>query len=264
VPDFQHRYLPGLFAAKEIAKRDRGIAAVVEDARQVVFSSESAATDFRGFYPASAQKADVLRFATFPEADWYEAFTAEDLGWLPQRYFAVCNQFWQHKNHAVLFRSLEILASRDIRPIVVCTGALMDFRQPDYCENLLQQIHRAGLGAQVLLLGRVARRLQIEIIRRSLAVIQPSLFEGWSTVVEDSRVLGKAVLLSDLPVHREQDPPSTQFFPKSDPEALANLIADAWNSMTPGPDHEREQSARVAAESRIGEVGREFLRIAAK
>ena len=82
--------------------------------------------------------------------------------------------------------------------------------------------------------------------------------------MEDSRVLGKTVLLSDLPVHREQDPPGAQFFPRSDPEALANLIADAWHSMTPGPDHERERSARVAAEARIGEVGREFLRIAAK
>jgi hypothetical protein len=131
VPDFQHRYLPHLFSGKEIARRDRGIAAVVGETRHVVLSSESAAADFRGFYPESAAKADVLRFATYPEADWYESFTGEELGWLPPRYFAICNQFWQHKNHTVVFRALEILAARGIRPVVVCTGALMDFRQPE-------------------------------------------------------------------------------------------------------------------------------------
>ena len=34
--------------------------------------------------------------------------------------------------------------------------------------------------------------------------MQPSLCEGWGTVLEDAKVLDKAVLLSDIPVHREQ------------------------------------------------------------
>lgn len=264
IPDFQHRHLPQLFAPKEIAKRDRGIAAVVEEARQVILSSESAAVDFRTFYPAHAMKAEVLSFSTFPEADWYEPFTGEDLRWLPERYFAVCNQFWQHKNHATAFKALEILAARGVRPVLICTGALMDFRQPDHTEQLFQQIHRAGLGAQVMLLGRVPRRLQIEVIRRSLAVLQPSLFEGWSTVVEDSRVLGKPVLLSDLAVHKEQNPPGARFFAGADAVTLANVLEDAWNTLAPGPDADAERTAREKADNRIVEVGKNFLRIARK
>lgn len=264
IPDFQHRHLPQLFTDKEIAKRDRGIAAVVEEAGKVVLSSASAEVDFRTFYPAQAGKSAVLTFATFPESDWYEPFQDEDLAWLPERYFAVCNQFWQHKNHGLLIAALEILAKQGIRPMIVCTGALMDFRQPDYCERLLQQIHRAGLGAQVALLGRVARRLQIEIIRRSLAVVQPSLFEGWSTVVEDSRVLGKRVLLSDLAVHQEQNPPGASYFPRESAERLAELLAEGWDSLVPGPDLSAESAARERANARISEVGRTFLAIAAR
>jgi hypothetical protein len=146
--------------------------------------------------------------------------------------------------------------------MIVCTGALVDFRQPEHTERLLQQMHRAGVGAQVILLGLVPRRLQIEIIRRSLAVIQPSHFEGWSTVVEDARVLGKATLLSDLAVHQEQNPPGAKFFPGSDAEALSALLDDAWAKFAPGPNLPAEAQARSAATARIVEVGRDCLRIA--
>ncbi len=262
VPDFQHRHLPQLFTQKEIAKRDRGIATVVAEAPNVVLSSESAAADFREFYPQHSGKSAVLRFATFPDESWYEPFSGENLDWLPPRYFAVCNQFWSHKNHALVFKALEILAARGIRPVIVCTGALVDFRQPDHTERLLQQVHRAGIGAQVMLLGLVPRRLQIEIVRRSIAVVQPSLFEGWSTVVEDARVLGKPTLLSDLAVHKEQNPPGSQFFPGANPEILADLMAASWANLSPGPDSNAEKTARDAAAARIKQVGLEFLKIA--
>jgi hypothetical protein len=113
-----------------------------------------------------------------------------------------------------------------------------------------------------MMLGLVSRRLQIEIIRRSLAVVQPSLFEGWSTVVEDARVLGKPALLSDLDVHREQNPPGAQFFPREDEISLAALLETNWKNLQPGPDRDAEQRARQAAESRIAEIGRRLLVIA--
>jgi glycosyltransferase involved in cell wall biosynthesis len=204
----------------------------------------------------------VLSFGTFPNADWYGDFRDEDLSWLPSRYFVICNQFWSHKNHALVVRALEILAKRDLRPVVVCTGALVDFRQPDCAERLLQQMHRAGVSSQVVLLGLVPRRLQVEIIRRSLAVVQPSLFEGWSTVVEDARVLGKPSMLSDLDVHREQNPPGANFFARDDANALAAVMESAWAQLNPGPDRDAEARARQRGEARIAEIGNRLLAIA--
>jgi glycosyltransferase involved in cell wall biosynthesis len=113
-------------------------------------------------------------------------------------------------------------------------------------------------------LGLVSREFQIALFRRALAVVQPSLFEGWSTVVEDARVLGKTALLSDIPVHREQSPPDCSFFPPKSAEALADLLAEKWMTLEPGPDLEREQQARQRALERIQRVGERFLEIAAK
>ncbi len=262
IPDFQHRHLPHLFAEKEIAKRERGIVQLVEEAPRVVLSSESAAADFRRIFPAEGSKVEVLRFATFPNADWYTPYSGDDLGWLPERFFLVCNQFWKHKNHLVLFEALRLLAARGIRPAVVCTGALVDFRDSDYANVVLQTIHRSGLTAQVMLVGHVARRAQIEMMRRSLAVVQPSLFEGWSTVVEDARVLGKASVLSDIEVHQEQNPEGAQFFQRDSAESLAEQLARAWGTLPAGIQTSREAEARHRAETRIVEVGARFLEIA--
>jgi hypothetical protein len=63
-------------------------------------------------------------------------------------------------------------------------------------------------------------------MRHSLAVIQPSLFEGWSTVVEDARCLGKKIILSDLLVQVEQNPQGSEFFERHSPQQLADLIAE--------------------------------------
>jgi len=37
---------------------------------------------------------------------------------------------------------------------------------------------------------------------RSQAMILPSLYEGWSTALEEAKALGKDCLVSDIQVHR--------------------------------------------------------------
>ena len=55
-------------------------------------------------------------------------------------------------------------------------------------------------------------------------IVQPSLCEGWGTVLEDAKVLDKSVLLSDIPVHREQKNEKCILFDPHRPEELADLI----------------------------------------
>ncbi len=257
VPDFQHRHLPELFSPEEIRRRDTHIAALVAEAPRVVFSSQSAAADFAAFYPEHAAKAEVLTFATTPFA-----LPAEDGANAPPRFLLVCNQFWKHKNHLVIFDALRLLRARGVRPLVLCTGQLDDYRDRTYADTIRAALAADGLGEQVTLLGLIPRAQQLALMRRALAVVQPSLFEGWSTVVEDARALGRPCLLSDLAVHREQNPPGARFFDPRSPEALADLIAEVWADWPAGPDFEEERYALARAQVRIGQVGMRFLEIA--
>jgi glycosyltransferase involved in cell wall biosynthesis len=264
IPDFQHRSLPELFKRGEIAKRDAGIAELATQARCLVFSSQAAAHDFRTFHPGSAARAEVLHFCTSPNPAWFEGdpLAIQRHYHLPDRFFLVSNQLWQHKNHLLVVEALGLLAERAIRPHFVWTGQLHDFRNQDYLGTLLRRMHELGVAGQVSLLGLIPRADQVQLMRRSLAVVQPSLCEGWSTVVEDARTLGKATLLSDLEVHREQNPPGARFFARQSAEALATALAESWQDGAPGPDSFRETEAREAAATAQMAFGQRFLEIA--
>ncbi len=264
IPDFQHRHLPELFSAGEIAKRDRGIAALANDAKMIVFSSEASAADYRRFCPGAAARAEVLRFCTAPVPEWIagDPLSAQAAYHLPDRFFLISNQLWKHKNHLLVLDALALLTAKDIHPSVICTGHPADFRDKNFVNVVLQRIHERGLGAQVALLGLVARETQIQLMRRSVAVVQPSLCEGWSTVVEDARLLGKTVVLSDLEVHREQNPPGARFFERTSAESLAAALAEAWENESPGPDRDRETKATAVAQQAQLAFGRRFLEIA--
>ena len=109
--------------------------------------------------------------------------------------------------------------------------------------------------------GLLPRSHQIQIVRRAVALVQPSLFEGWSAVVEDARTFGKRIYLSDLAVHREQDPPDAVFFDAHAPEQLADLIAGDWSQLRPGPDPERERQAFAEQTLRARLFAQTFLGI---
>jgi len=73
---------------------------------------------------------------------------------------------------------------------VVCTGKFFDRRDPAPTAKLLATISRPGLREQFFLLGLVPHDDVYGLMRQSIAVINPSLFEGWSTSVEEAKSLG--------------------------------------------------------------------------
>jgi len=261
--DFQHKYLTQFFTENEIKQRDESFALIANHASTVVLSSKDAESDFHKFFPQAVHKTQVLSFKTSPSSEWYKGNpeqTQQEYS-LPDRFFIISNQFWQHKNHLLIFRALKILQEKSIYPIVVCTGHLHDVRQPSYSDTILQTIHKLGLANQVYLLGLIPKEDQVQLMRRSIAVLQPSLFEGWSTLVEDARCLGKQLILSDLPVNLEQNPPYSIFFDRNSPEHLADLLADGWSDLPPGPDLEKERIARANNLDEVQAFGYRFLEI---
>jgi glycosyltransferase involved in cell wall biosynthesis len=262
--DFQHRHLPQFFTEQESAKRDNSFSLMARYASSVVLSSKTAEADFLKLFPEAAQKSKVLSFRTSPSSNWYEVkpLDTQKSYSLPDRFFLISNQFWQHKNHLVVFEALRLLQKKSIYPNIVCTGHIYDYRRPDYADTIMQTIHKLGIAHQVYLLGLIPRLAQIQLMRRSLAVIQPSLFEGWSTVVEDARCLGKPIILSDIPVHLEQHPPNSLLFERNSPESLATLLTEWWEHLSPGPDPEQEAIARTNNRTEVQAFGYRFLEIA--
>lgn len=263
IPDLQHAVLPGFFSAEEIDVRDRKYGSAAKGSDVIVLSSESAREDFVQKYGVPSGRLEVLRFFTLPEVAWFEGdpvAVRRRLG-IPEDYLMVCNQFWAHKNHQAVIRALAILKERGITPFVVFTGSLAENRRGGVVDGVLQGLCEAGLWDQCRVLGQLDRVDQIQLVRGARAVVQPSLFEGWSTVLEDCRTLGKRIIASDLRVHREQDLPGATYFDPASPEALADSIAEVL-AATVESSLSREAVTRAEAEGRTLGFGRQFLRLA--
>jgi glycosyltransferase involved in cell wall biosynthesis len=264
IVDFQHKYLPDLFRFSDIFLRDVNFKYMSLKSSKIVVSSESAKKDLYKFFPTTKSDVKVLSFTTFPVADWYESNYEDILKTyaLPQKFFLVSNQFWKHKNHVLVLTAMEILKKKDVFVNIVFTGKLEDNRDKKYGDYLKDIICQAGLNPQVYLLGLIPKHHQIQIMRGSLAMIQPSLFEGWSTTVEDARSLGKKIALSNIPVHLEQNPPGAVFFEKENAEELAQILDNWWQSIHIGYDNCAESLARKNALHLIQKIAYNFLEIA--
>jgi len=265
IPDFQHKYLTHFFSQADIARRDRVYEYVAKHMPHIIFSSKVAQDDFHKFYPRSSAQTHILNFRTLPAPDWFTA-DAEQVQakyQLPERFFLVSNQFWMHKNHKAIIAALSILKQKGIKPIIACTGELYDGRSPQYGAEIALLVKEKELESQFRILGLIPRQDQIQLMRRSLAVIQPSLFEGWSTVVEDARVLGKILIISDFAVHLEQNPPGAIFFNKDSAEDLSQKLELCWQNLKPGVDLEAEAKAQVTNQSQCQAYSQDFFKIVA-
>jgi glycosyltransferase involved in cell wall biosynthesis len=93
-------------------------------------------------------------------------------------------------------------------------------------------------------------------------MLNPSLFEGWSTTVEEAKSLGVRMVISDLSVHREQLGDDAVFFAPDDPRAIADCLERVWLDARAPPTFADQQSAALRAAARIREFAEQLTRAA--
>ncbi len=262
IPDLQHVYLPEFFAEAELQKRDVTIQRLTERATLIMLSSHAARKDFVSFAPQGEKKARVL---SFPSLLAFESLSENPQSGrakfnLPEKFAMVANQFWAHKNHEAVVSAAAQLRDRGITVPIVMTGLPVDHRDHSNSNfsSLLQAIASAGLNSQVTILGQVSYADLINLMRTAAVIIQPSRFEGWSTIVQDAKALGRSIICSDIAVHREQAPAALGFFPCEEPDMLADLLAEHWGNLEPGPELETEAKA-LSAEIKVARRHAEAL-----
>lgn len=222
--DFQHRYLPDMFELKAYWKRELGMRVKVLSGRTIMVSSELDKRNCEKFFGLSGNRVHAVRFAV--PAPFFRSVDAKAICErydLPEHFFHLPNQFWKHKNHRLVLNALKLLHDTGI--VIVATGRCEDTRFPEYFPEILEAIKAEGLENNFRVLGVVPYSDMLNLMQASVAVINPSLFEGWSTTVEEARALGVSLLLSDIPVHREQMGTQAQYFAVDAPEQLAELLS---------------------------------------
>ena len=267
IPDFQQMRLPHFFSDQERKAQNKYFRDIINRSNAILLSSQDALNDLNIFSPNLIRPSHILRFSCCIELNKYSDIS---LDYLSDRYkinrpwFHVSNQFWAHKNHTVIVKALNVLKLQGIEPLVIASGSANDHRNPLYYGSLMQLVKDNNLQDNFIGLGLIPYSDVIGLMRFSIALINPSLFEGWNTAVEEAKSIGKKIILSDIPVHREQNPERGFYFDSEDYVHLANIIKDSIVEYDEKNELEFQEKAQYASKLSKAVFARKFEDICAQ
>lgn len=251
IPDFQEIHLPHFFTQQEIKSRRRNNLDMLRCGEHIVVSSNDAKKDLTDNYPADPRQIHVFRFATkeIQPLPWETISGITDkYNVRAGAYFFCANQIWEHKNHLVLFEAVRQLRDKGVDIQVLCSGKKTDYRNSEYGAKVDRFLSEHNLGANIHLLGLIDRKDQLALMQGAAAILQPSLFEGWSTSIEEAKAMNKFLILSDLPLHKEQVTANGWFFDRHDPADLAEKLSRFILEKPPVKPIDYRKNIRQAAE----------------
>jgi len=246
IPDFQHRHLPHMFSFMQRLKREVGYRAQIYSGRKILLSSEDAKNDIDTFYSPEKGTVFVAPFAVTVPEDVLNVdpdLIRVKYG-LEENFFFLPNQLYPHKNHILVIEAVKIIKDRGDDVCVAVSGRSEDAM---FFKGLKEKVTDDGLENNFIFLGQIPYADLITLMRGSRALINASLFEGWSTTVEEAKALGVNMLLSDLSVHKEQAHDKALFFRRDSATSLADLLGEERQTLKSGTS---AQDALVDAEKR--------------
>ena len=225
-PDLQHKFHPEYFSRINLILRELRLKLLLRNGKNLVVSSEDTKRQFQKFYGIQPGfNCKVLPFVSILNDFKIPAISSIRKKYeLPEKFFVVSNQFYEHKNHITVLEALNILKAQGEKVTVIFTGLMEDPRNPKFINKLKNYIDKNNLKSVAKFVGLIPRAEQLALLKNAVAVIQPSLFEGWSTLVEDAKALRLQIIVSNIDVHYEQLGNKGCFFRKNDAHDLANKI----------------------------------------
>ena len=224
IPDFQHLYYRNFFTREEYSRRQKLFSNFVENSRSLIVSSRDS---YKTLIKKYKKKKNfyVLKFVPYIKFQDIKKFDIIKKKYnLDKNYIYIPNQFWKHKNHSILVTAARILKKKNIKFNFVISGNSTAGDTYDNYKSFVDKINKYKLKDYFSLLGFIPYSDVINLIYHCKILINPSLFEGWSTTVEEGKLLNKKMILSNIKVHKEQADGKAWFFDPHEPRELVNKI----------------------------------------
>ena len=153
--------------------------------------------------------------------------------YISDKFFYLPNQYWAHKNHIVVLKALKYLKNKNNNLQVISTGNKNDHRNSLYFDEINLYIKKNNLDLNYKYIGLVKYSEVLSLMYHSVALINPSKFEGRHSSLEQARSLGKQSILSNINIHKEQAVPNSYYFNIENFVQLSKIMNKLWKSYSP-------------------------------
>lgn len=225
--DLQHIDMPFFFSTNEIKIRNYHYENSIKNSDFVLtisnFSRERIIKEFK----VSADKVFALHLPPLNIGNFCENthdVSKDDINIKKfGKYFYIPSNFWEHKNHLTLFIAINLFISSGIRDYnFVFSGV---FVNPVIQKKIEKFIESNNLNNNIFFLGYVEGDVVKYLYENCVALIYPSLYEGFGMPIEEARFFKKPSLISNIPVHREvASKESVLFFDPQNPEEIFRTL----------------------------------------
>ncbi len=226
IPDLQHKILKKNFNEKEILQRDKIFENYLINGTKVITSSKVAKNHLiKSYKHLNIKKVNVLNFVPLIKISKIKNFSEIKKKYnLPLNYFFCPNQFWVHKNHKLIIDAVNHIKNKKVNFKIIFSGSRNDYRNHSHILSMIKKIKKNNLSTYFIFLDKIIYEDVISIMYYSNAIINPSTFEGWSTTVEEGKLLKKIILLSKIDTHLEQMPKYANYFDVKDHKKLSQYL----------------------------------------
>jgi len=144
---------------------------------------------------------------------------------LPEKYFLYVGNAYPHKNLERLLEAFSILNSQFSILNLVFVGA-----EDYFYKRLKEKVKDMGLGNNVIFYGAAKREGLTNLYKDAIALVFPSLMEGFGLPAVEAMAQGCLVLVSDIPVFHEVLGEAAIYFNPYDPVDMAEKMSDVLNN----------------------------------
>lgn len=214
IADLQHRILIKFFNKKYFSLREDYVVKEIKNSDKIFVSSDQVKKEFKKYYNLSK----TIIPLKIPSNKKSLSFKKN------KNFILFPAQFWEHKNHKFLIKTSEILKKKKLNIKFYLCGKVENYKNNTYFDEINNEIKKKKLGKIIVNLGEVNKKRLDELQDKCIAFVNPSLYEGWSTINEEARSKLKYIFLSKIPGHIEQNNYGSIYININSPEDFVSKI----------------------------------------
>lgn len=182
----------------------------IAKAKRIIVPAQTVADQVQQYYPNTHFKLSVI-----PEGVEEKFYQSEHVGPKGEKYLVYVGSLYPHKNVKVALEALLLLPNYHLK--IISSRSVFQ-------EKLRATVDEMKLNDRVTFLGHLSDEAVAELLKHAVALIQPSLSEGFGLTGLEAMAAGTPVVASDIPVFREVYQDHAEYFPPHDSAAFVSAV----------------------------------------